>query len=156
MAFFKEKRGTSNLGSTTAVNWGELINKSMDLSVLSAYLAEQQVQRRKAIENAPKIFETTMVKLEPAIRAEVDDLYEEYLSNVNFAQGRPENRDDVVAARKRNSEILKHVAQYELGIKNLEEAERLYNEDYTKFLPTSYNNYDGGTRGLKLHNAYIR
>lgn len=155
MAFFKEKRGTSNLGSTTAVNWGELINKSMDLSVLSGYLAEQQVQRRKAIENAPKIFETTMVKLEPALRAEIDDLYKEYLSNVNFIQGRPENRDDVVATRKRNSEILKYVSQYESGIKNLEEAEKLYDEDYTKFLPTSYNNYDGGTRGLKLHNAYI-
>jgi len=154
MAFFKEKR-TGNMASTTAVNWGELINKSMDLSVLSGYLAEQQVERRKAIENAPKIFETTMVKLEPALRTEVDKLYEEYLSNVNFVQGRPENRSDVVAARKRNSEILKHVAQYESGIKNLEEAEKLYDEDYTKFLPTSYNNYDGGSKGLKLHNAYI-
>lgn len=154
MAFFKEKR-TGNLGTTTAVNWGGLISESMDLSVLSNYLAEQQTQRRKDLENAPKMFDTTLVKLDPAIRAEVDTLYDEYVSNINFIQGRPTNRSDVDAKRKRNSEILKHISQYELGIKNLENAEKLYDEDYTKFLPTSYNNYDGGVRGLKLHNAYI-
>ena len=154
MAFFKEKR-TGSLSTTTAVNWGGLISGSMDLSVLSNYLAEQQTQRRKDLENAPKMFDTTLVKLDPAIRAEVDTLYEEYVSNINYIQGRPSNRSDVDDKRKRNSEILKHISQYELGIQNLENAEKLYDEDYTKFLPTSYNNYDGGTRGLKLHNAYI-
>ena len=154
MAFFKEKR-TGSLNTTTAVNWGGLISESMDLSVLSNYLAEQQTQRRKDLENAPKMFDTTLVKLEPALRAEVDTLYEEYVSNINYIQGRPSNRSDVDAKRKRNSEILKHISQYELGIQNLENNEKLYDEDYTQFLPTSYNNYDGGTRGLKLHNAYI-
>lgn len=154
MAFFKEKR-TGKLGTTTAVNWGGLISGSMDLSVLSNYLAEQQTQRRKDLESAPKMFDTTLVKLDPAIRAEVDALYEEYVSNINYIQGRPSNRSDVDDKRKRNSEILKHISQYELGIKNLENAEKLYDEDYTQFLPTSYNNYDGGARGLKLHNAYI-
>ena len=154
MAFFKEKR-TGNLSATTAVNWGGLIGESMDLSALGNYLAEQQTQRRKDLENAPKMFDTTLVKLEPAIRAEVDTLYEEYVSNINYIQGRPSNRSDVDDKRKRNSEILKHISQYELGIQNLENAEKLYDEDYTQFLPTSYNNYDGGTRGLKLHNAYI-